>query len=202
LGIAAFRQVVIRASTLAGVKGGKEMLRGVEAGQSFQDVTGLNVQVQEVVYDRVRFSVIDDEEAVPAGEGEMSCLAFSRRFTRIGSTEEDCERIKQLGYAASRHIRIYGEEFELLSDPFPQANRIAICAKAKGDSRARVIGLPVTITQSLRARAYVPDCSVCNGPVELTTAKTDGNGRAVHEECYLLRLNRRRNLMYDDGLLS
>ena len=75
----------------------------------------------------------EDEEVVSAGDGEMSCVAFSHRFTRIGSIEEDCERIKQLGYAASRRIRIYGEEFELLSDPFPQANRIAICAKAKGD---------------------------------------------------------------------
>jgi hypothetical protein len=169
------------------------MLHRVEAGQSFQDVTGLNVQVQEVVYDRVRFSVIDDEEAISAGDGEMSCLAFSHRFTRIGSVEEDCARIKQLGYEASRHIRIYGEEFELLSDPFPQDNRIAICAKAKGDSRARVLGLPVTIVQNRRTRVYLPDCSVCNEPVDLTIAKTDWNGRAVHEECYLLNLGLSRD---------
>src|SRR5580704_4259627 len=138
------------------INGGQEMLHRVEVGQSFQDVTGLNVQVREVVYGRVRFSVIDDEEAVSAGDGEMSCLAFSHRFARTGSVEEDCARIKQLGYGASRHIRIYGEEFELLSDPFPQANRIAICAKAKGDSRARVIGLPVTIAQNRRTWAYLP----------------------------------------------
>ena len=168
------------------------MLHSVEVGQSFQDVTGLNVQVQAVVSDRVHFSVVDDEdeEVVSAGDGEMSCVAFSHRFTKIGSIEEDCERIKQLGYATSRRIRIYGEEFELLSDPFPQANRIAICAKAKGDSGARVIGLPVTITGNRRAReVYLPDCSLCNKPVDLTTAKTDGNGRAVHEECYLLNLS-------------
>jgi hypothetical protein len=169
------------------------MLHRVEVGQSFQDMTGLNVQVQGVIYGRVRFSVINDEETVSAGDGEMSCLAFSHRFQRIGSIEEDCARIKQLGYAASRCIRIYGEEFELLSDPFPQANRIAICAKSKGDSGTRVIGIPVTILQNRKARAYLPGCSVCHRPVDLTTAKTDWNGRAVHEECSLLNLGLNRN---------
>jgi hypothetical protein len=28
-------------------------------------------------------------------------------------------------------------------------------------------------------------CFVCNQPVELKTSMTDGQGRAVHEECYL-----------------
>ena len=31
------------------------------------------------------------------------------------------------------------------------------------------------------------NCSICNKPVELETTKTDGRGKAVHEECYVLR---------------
>ena len=121
----------------------------VKEGQSFQDATGLSVKVQEVdAYDRVHFSVIEDQEAVCAGNGEMSYSAFIRRFTRTGSIEEACARMKHFGYVASGHVRIYGEEFELLSDPFPQANRIAIRAKAKGDSSVRIIGLPVTFVQN------------------------------------------------------
>jgi hypothetical protein len=58
-------------------------------------------------------------------------LAFVSRFTRIDSAEEACARIKDIGYVASRRIRIYGEEFELLSDPFPDEDRIAIRARQK-----------------------------------------------------------------------
>ena len=85
--------------------------------------------------ERVHFSVIKDRESVGVEDGEMSYFAFIHRFTRINSVEEACARIKHLGYVASRRVRIYGEEFELLSDPFPQADQIAIRAKAKSDSK-------------------------------------------------------------------
>ena len=29
--------------------------------------------------------------------------------------------VKRLGYGASQSIRLYGEEFEVISDPFPQS---------------------------------------------------------------------------------
>jgi hypothetical protein len=123
----------------------------VKEGQSFQDGTGLTVRVGEIdASDRVHFSVIEDREAACAGPGEMSYSAFVSRFTRIDSVEDACARIKHLGYVASRRVRIYGEEFELLSDPFPEADRIAIRAKAKGDSSVRILRLPVTIVQSGR----------------------------------------------------
>ena len=93
---------------------------------------GLTVRVGEIdANDRVHFSVIEDREAACAGPGEMSYSAFVSRFTRIDSVEDACARIKHLGYVASRRVRIYGEEFELLSDPFPEADRIAICAKGE-----------------------------------------------------------------------
>jgi hypothetical protein len=31
-------------------------------------------------------------------------------------------------------------------------------------------------------------CSFCKQPIRLETAKTDENGEAVHEDCYLQRL--------------
>jgi len=123
----------------------------IKKGQTFQDGTGLMVRVGEVdASDRVHFAVIRDRESVCVGDGEMSCFAFIHRFTRINPVEEACARIKQLGYVASRRVRIYGEEFELLSDPFPQADQIAIRAKAKSDSRVRILRLPLTIMQGGR----------------------------------------------------
>lgn len=51
------------------------------------------------------------------------------------------------------------------------------------------------------------NCSVCNKPVDLKTTKTDDHGKAVHEECYVLRqalkdatqptVNRRQHLESD-----
>lgn len=32
------------------------------------------------------------------------------------------------------------------------------------------------------------NCFICNKPVDINTAKADSAGRAVHEECYVLRL--------------
>jgi hypothetical protein len=37
------------------------------------------------------------------------------------------------------------------------------------------------------------NCSICQKPVTLETAKTDEVGQAVHEECYLLMLGIRRD---------
>ena len=42
-------------------------------------------------------------------------------------------------------------------------------------------GVPVSNQESV-----LPLCPVCNKPVPLETAMTDGDGCAVHEECYLL----------------
>jgi hypothetical protein len=34
----------------------------------------------------------------------------------------------------------------------------------------------------------LPDCCICTNPVSLETSKTDENGQAVHEDCYVLKL--------------
>jgi hypothetical protein len=34
----------------------------------------------------------------------------------------------------------------------------------------------------------LPLCSICGKPVVLETGKTDSNAEAVHEECYLLKV--------------
>lgn len=33
-----------------------------------------------------------------------------------------------------------------------------------------------------------PACSICGEPVNLQTAKSDGDGKAVHEECYVQKI--------------
>lgn len=33
-------------------------------------------------------------------------------------------------------------------------------------------------------------CSICKKPVDLKTSKTDDEGKAVHEDCYSLKLKK------------
>jgi hypothetical protein len=47
------------------------------------------------------------------------------------SVSEICDQVKHLGYAVSDRIRLYGEEFEVLSDPFPEDDGIAVRVKQK-----------------------------------------------------------------------
>ena len=34
----------------------------------------------------------------------------------------------------------------------------------------------------------LPTCAVCNTPVQIESAKTDESGAAIHELCYVLRV--------------
>jgi hypothetical protein len=65
---------------------------------------------------------------------------------------EMCAHVKHLGYAASDHIRLYGEEYELVSDPFPENDGIAVHVKTKTNSTVRVLQLPATVLQSVKRR--------------------------------------------------
>lgn len=52
------------------------------------------------------------------------------------------------------------------------------------------IRVPVHIPPSQRDSR--PRCPICDLPVALETAKTDENGRAIHEDCYAMKLALRR----------
>jgi len=64
-----------------------------------------------------------------------------------------CDRLKVMGYAESKHIRIYGEDIEVLSDPFPEGNGIAVQGKSQRENRIRTIRLPLPVVQALRKSA-------------------------------------------------
>ena len=77
---------------------------------------------------------------------------MTNRNIESPSVAEVCARVRHLGYAASGRVRLYGEEFELVSDPFPEADGIAVHVTTKKDSRIRVLQLPATVLQSVRGR--------------------------------------------------
>ena len=61
-------------------------------GAMCRDPTGLRVRVEDVdIYDYVHFSVIDrgDSGEVVAESGQMSHVAFVRRFSQLGNMFSD-----------------------------------------------------------------------------------------------------------------
>jgi hypothetical protein len=68
------------------------------------------------------------------------------------SVAEICASVKRLGYGVSQSMRLYGEEFEVLSDPFPEAGGIAVSVRTKKSDGIRLLHLPATVLQSVRGR--------------------------------------------------
>ena len=82
---------------------------------------------------------------LPAREGKGAIM------TDLGgsSLRELCARVKHLGYAVSKRVRLYGEEFEVVSDPFPHNDGIAVHVKTR-DSKVRILRLPATLLHAAR----------------------------------------------------
>ncbi len=77
-------------------------------------------------------------------------IMATSRNTESSSVSEICEHVKHLGFSASRHVRLYGEEFEVVSDPFPEADGVAVHVTTKKDSKVRVLQLPATVVHSAK----------------------------------------------------
>ncbi len=66
------------------------------------------------------------------------------------SVTEDCVRIKELGYGSSRHIQMYGERYEIVSDPFPDGDAVAVFVTTANDKTRRRLRLPASILLGLK----------------------------------------------------
>jgi hypothetical protein len=69
------------------------------------------------------------------------------------SPAETCARIKGLGYTASKHVKIYGEHFELVSDPIEQGDCTVVQVISENDPTIRTLRLPVSILLGLTDRS-------------------------------------------------
>jgi hypothetical protein len=58
---------------------------------------------------------------------------------------ENCTRIKKLGYIVGKHMNLYGEHMELVSDPFVEGGCVSVHATSSTNPTVRTIELPVSI---------------------------------------------------------
>ena len=61
------------------------------------------------------------------------------------SSAANCARIRELGSTTSKHIKMYGKRFELVSDAFEEGAGTAIHALRGSDRTIRTLRLPVSI---------------------------------------------------------
>ncbi len=59
------------------------------------------------------------------------------------------------------------------------------------------MAFPLSVMDAARAFPESPLflCCLCGDPVDLRTAKTDEYGKAIHEDCYVLRMRMNRGML-------
>lgn len=62
---------------------------------------------------------------------------------------KSCERLMDLGYIAGKRVTLYGEHFEIASDPFIDGNWVAVRVTSENDPTIQTIRLPVSILAGL-----------------------------------------------------
>jgi hypothetical protein len=85
-------------------------------------------------------------------------LAATRNTHRRERTAADnCAKIRKLGFTTSRHIKMYGQDLELMSDPFEEGRHTAVRVVSEADPTERTVHLPVSILVGLADLFETPD---------------------------------------------
>jgi hypothetical protein len=53
-----------------------------------------------------------------------------------------CQKLKALGYTRDGRIKLYGQDFQLLSDPFDDGTAVAVKAKTAKNTNEQVLRIP------------------------------------------------------------
>jgi hypothetical protein len=61
-----------------------------------------------------------------------------------------CERLQELGYRRERHIKLYGEEFHLVSDSVPDGDGFAIEGTSKTSTIVRRVRIPLSLVHTVK----------------------------------------------------
>jgi len=65
------------------------------------------------------------------------------------SQSKSSDKLIAMGYAAGKHVNLYGERFEIASDPFIDRNWVAVRVVSENDPTIQTIRLPLSILLGL-----------------------------------------------------
>lgn len=71
--------------------------------------------------------------------------------TKFHNKDEICARLIALGFAKHKRIRMYGEEFDLTSDPVADETGFAIEAVSRASGDARNLRIPISVLRTIAA---------------------------------------------------
>src|SRR5919198_6705779 len=72
-------------------------------------------------------------------------------MARIDESDAELfEKLKALGYADRNRIRIYGEEFDLVSNPISDEHGVSIEAKSRKTGDARRLRIPLSLVHMIK----------------------------------------------------
>jgi hypothetical protein len=60
-----------------------------------------------------------------------------------------CTRLQELGYAREKRIRLYGEEFQLVSNPIPDGNGFAVEGITRMSEHVRRVRIPLSLVSTV-----------------------------------------------------
>lgn len=61
-----------------------------------------------------------------------------------------CAKLQRLGYAREQHIKLYGEEFRLVSNPVPDGDGFAVDGVSRTSGHIRRMRIPLSLIHTLR----------------------------------------------------
>lgn len=71
--------------------------------------------------------------------------------SHVPASSQICLRLKQMGYSQSNSVKLYGEEFEVLSDPYREDEHIVIEVRSRRTSLRKIVRLPRFVVDASRA---------------------------------------------------
>ena len=72
------------------------------------------------------------------------------RYASDRTPADNCSRIKDLGYGVAGHINLYGQRFQIVSDPFPDDGGVSVHVITANDPSRRALRLPVSLLTGLK----------------------------------------------------
>ena len=75
--------------------------------------------------------------------------AFPATTISAQPLSKSCQKIMDLGYIAGKRVSLYGEHFQIASDPFVDGDWVAVRVMSENDPTIRTIRLPVSLLVGL-----------------------------------------------------
>lgn len=76
-------------------------------------------------------------------------LTFPEKKISNQPRSATCQRIMDLDYVVGKHVNLYGEHFEIASDPFVDGDWVAVRVTSENDPTIQTIRLPLSILVGL-----------------------------------------------------